>query len=125
MHVVNVDGVDFQALQAGLARFHQVMARRSQVVGAFVFAHAESGFGGKSTPDCVLPLMAWPRISFGDAIGIDIGGVKEVYAGFEADVPPVAFASRNVAAAPTPLKKFGAAAKCAGLRKLSTGTFKP
>ncbi len=87
------------------------MARRSQIVGAFIFVHAEGSFRGNQH----LTAFTLDRLAenfFGHAIGIDIGGVKEVYAGFEADIHQ-ARGLRNVAAAPR-FKKFGAAAKRAG-----------
>ena len=83
VHVVDVDVVGAEALQAGVALVKDVKARRADVVGAV--AHGEEGLGGNE--DLVaLSLDGLAENLFGQAVGVAVGDVEEVDAGIEAEV---------------------------------------
>ena len=109
MHVVDVDVIDVEAAEAVFAGLDEMMARGAEIVGAV--AHRESGFRGDE--DAVaLAGDGFAEDFFGEAAGVDIGGVEEIDAGFEADVDE-ARGFGDVAGAPG-FEEFVAAAERAG-----------
>ena len=109
VHVVDVDVIGAEATEAGFNGFEQVEAGGANVVD--VGADSERGFGG----DEELVAAALDGLAgdfFGEAVGIDVGGVEHVEAGVEADVYE-AGGFGHVARAPG-FEEFVAAAECAG-----------
>src|ERR1700690_3767316 len=86
-----------------------MLARRADIVGAV--AHGESGFGGDEKA-VAFTGDSFAEDFFGEAAGVDVCGVEEVDAGFEADVNE-ARGFGDVTGAPG-FEKFVAAAERAG-----------
>ena len=98
-----------EAAQTGFAGADEVIARGAEIVGAV--AHGEGGFGGDEHA-IAFAGDGFAEDFFGDAVGINVGGVEEIDAGVEADVDE-AGGFGDVAAAPG-FEEFVAAAKGAG-----------
>ena len=109
MHVVDVDVVDREAAETVFAGLDEVLARRAEIVGAV--AHGESGFRGDKNA-VAFAGDSFAEDLFGEAAGVNVGGVEEIDAGFEANVDE-ARGFGDVAGAPG-FEKFVAAAEGAG-----------
>ena len=83
VHLVEVDVVDAQAAQAGLAGPDQVVARGAFIVGPLT--HREARLGRQHHPVSA----ALERLTddlLGPTVGVDVGSVDQVDAGVEAQV---------------------------------------
>ena len=123
VHVVDVNVVGAQSLEAGVALFENVQPRGAEVVGAI--AHGEEGLGGDE--DLVaLSLESLAENLLRQAVRVAVGYVEEVHAGIEAEVD---HAPRFVDAGVAPRsEEFVATAKGCGAeterRDLESGTSK-
>ncbi len=111
VEVVDVDVVGVEALEGAFEGLDEVIAGAADVVGAEVGA-AEGGLGGEED---VLSLQVRDGFAEDDlavAVGVDVGGIEEVTAGFHADVDEV-FGFGVLGAAPG-LEEFVAATEGAG-----------
>ncbi len=62
----------------------QMIARGADVVGSV--ADAEGGFGGDQNLVAIAAFDGFAENFFGEAVGVDVGGVEMKDAGIEADV---------------------------------------
>jgi hypothetical protein len=103
--MIDIDVIRTQAPQARFACLHQMIARRSQIVGTFV--HAERGLGRDQ--HLVAPFRdRFPQDGLGKAQRIDVRRIEQVHARVETDVDH----SRS----------FGDIARSPGLEKLRSTT---
>jgi len=87
MQMVDVHVIGVETAQAAFKLLPQVVAGGAFVVGAV--AHGEGSFGGDERL-VALAFEGFAEDFLGLAVGVDIGGVKEIDAGFEADVDEAA-----------------------------------
>ena len=78
MHLVEVYVVGAQALKAGLCRAEDVVARQPGVI--LLVAHGEADLGGHEYVIAV-GSEGFAQDLFGQAVGVDVGGVDQVDAG--------------------------------------------
>ena len=97
-------------LQRALERLDEVVAGGADVVGAV--AEAEGGLGGDEDVFAAEVLDGFAEDGFAVAVGVDVGGVEEVEAGFHADVDD--FAGFFDVGAPQALKNSLVTAEGAG-----------
>jgi len=109
VQVVDIDMIGAEAAKAGFAGLDEVVSRRAFVVGAL--AGGEGGFGGNENL-IAAAFDGFAEDFLGDSIGVNIGGVEEVDAGFEANIDE-AGGLGDVGRAPG-FEKFIRAAKGAG-----------
>jgi|SRR5580704_22928 hypothetical protein len=119
VHVVDVDVVDAEAAEAVFAGLNQMMARGAEVVRAV--AYAEGGFRGNENA-IAFAGDGFAEDFFGEALGIDVGGVEEVDAGVEADVDKARGSATSLL--PQALKNSVPPPKVPA-PKLRTGTWRP
>ena len=84
VEVVDVDVVGVEALEGLLESGGEVVAGAADVVGAL--AGAEGGLGGDEDVFALEVGDGFAEDGFAVAVGVDVGGVEEVTAGFHADV---------------------------------------
>ena len=88
MQVIDVDVVGAQALERSLQRLDEVVAGGADVVGTI--AEAEGSLGGDQHFFALEVLDGAAEYGLAAAVGVDVGGVEEVEAGFHADVDDLA-----------------------------------
>ena len=96
MHLIEVDDVGAQALEARLAFADEVPAGEAAIVRAL--AHRKARLGRDQHAGLALRSHRLAEQLFGPAAGIDIGGVDQIDAGVGDDVDqPAHFVERDVA----------------------------
>src|SRR6266576_3750779 len=111
VEMVDVNVVGTQAAQAGFAGLQQVMPRGSQIVGPF--AHPEGGLGGNQYI-LTAPLNGLAQNLLGQSFRVNVGGVKKIDAGLQADGDEAA--SLGYVGCSPGAKKLGAPAKCSSAK---------
>ena len=111
VQVVDVDVLGAQAAQAGFTSLNQMMAGRSHVVRPFT--QAERGLG-RDQDILTASLDGFAENLLGEAIGVNIRGVEEINAGFQADGDE-ASSFGYIARAPG-AKEFSSSAECASAK---------
>jgi hypothetical protein len=88
VQVVDVDVVGVEALEGVFEGLDEMVAGAADVVGAKI-ATAEGGLGGDEDVLSWQVRDGFAEDDFAVAVGVDVGGVEEVTAGFHADVDEV------------------------------------